>query len=84
MITIAEKIKEKTPYVVVVVQECERMNVLLNEIKSSLDDLKQGLTGALNMTDSMENLQRSISFNKVFENWEKKAYFSKKPLAAWY
>jgi dynein heavy chain len=32
------------------------MNVLLSEIKSSLEDLRLGLTGALNMTDAMENL----------------------------
>lgn len=42
------------------------MNVLLSVIKSSLEDLRLGLTGALNMTDSMEELQKSLMFNKVF------------------
>jgi len=42
------------------------------------------LTGALNMTDAMENLQQSLSFNKVPDTWEKKAYFSKKPLVLWF
>jgi len=32
------------------------MNTLLKEIKSSLEDLRLGLTGALNITDAMENL----------------------------
>jgi hypothetical protein len=32
------------------------MNGLLSEIKSSLEDLRLGLTGALNMSDSMEAL----------------------------
>jgi len=32
------------------------MNLLLQEIKQSLDELKLGLTGALNMTDHMELL----------------------------
>jgi hypothetical protein len=32
------------------------MNLLLGEIKTSLEELKLGLTGALNITDAMENL----------------------------
>ena len=61
--------KDKTPYVVVCLQECERMNTLLGEIKRSLEDLRLGLTGALNITDAMENLQRSLQFNKVPGTW---------------
>lgn len=45
------------------------MNTLLNEIKRTLDDLKLGLTGALNITDAMESLQRSLQFNKVPASW---------------
>ncbi len=60
------------------------MNVLLREIKSSLEDLRLGLTGALNITDAMENLAMSLSFNKVPTFWESKAYFSKKPLFFWF
>lgn len=59
---IVAKIKEKTPFNVVALQECERMNVLLGEIRKSLEDLRLGLTGALNITDSMEALARYISF----------------------
>ena len=36
------------------------------------------------MTDSMENLLRSLIINKVPENWEKVAYFSKKGLQIWF
>ena len=78
------KIKEKTPYIVVALQEVERMNLLLLEIKQSLEELKLGLTGALNITDAMEGLQLSLSVNKVPANWEKVAYFSRKPLAVWF
>lgn len=72
MLDITAKIKDpkdKTPYVVVCLQECERMNTLLGEIKRSLEDLRLGLTGALNITDAMENLQRSLQFNKVPGTW---------------
>lgn len=50
---IVAKIKDKTPFVVVCLQEIERMNVLLGEIKKTLEDLRLGLTGALNITDAM-------------------------------
>jgi len=39
MITINEKVKLKTPFIVVALQECERMNGLLSEIKGSLENL---------------------------------------------
>jgi len=76
--------KDKTPFVVVCLQEVERMNTLLSMIKSSLEDLRLGLTGALNVTDAMENLQRSLSFNKVPTTWEAVAYPSRKNLAMWF
>lgn len=44
MIEITGKVKEKTPYIVVCLQECERMNGLLGEIKRSLEDLRLGMT----------------------------------------
>lgn len=37
------KAKEKTPYTVVALQECERMNILTNEIRRSLKELDLGL-----------------------------------------
>ena len=84
MLEITAKIKEKSPFVVVCLQECERMNGLLGEIKKTLEDLKLGLTGALNITDAMENLQRSLQYNKVPSSWESVAYPSRKNLALWF
>ena len=55
----------------VFLQEWERINFLLDEIKKKLEDLMLGLIGALNMKDAMENLQKSLNFNKVFDLWEK-------------
>lgn len=37
------KAKEKTPYTVVALQECERMNILTHEIRRSLKELDLGL-----------------------------------------
>lgn len=80
MIEILGKVKEKHPYIVVCLQECERMNILLQTIKGTLEELRLGLTGALNVTDAMELLSNCLLFNRVPPSWEKVAYFSKKPL----
>lgn len=60
------------------------MNLLLFEIKQSLESLRLGLIGALNITDIMEALSNALILNKVPANWEKCAYFSKKPLLSWF
>ena len=39
MIDIQIRIEEKTPYMIVAIQECEKMNTLLNEIRFSLTEL---------------------------------------------
>jgi dynein heavy chain len=58
------------PYVVVAIQECRRMNILLEQIKQSLSDLEKGLNGLLNMSADMENLARDLSLNQWPKSWE--------------
>lgn len=43
MLEIMGKVEERTPYVIVAFQECERMNYLTGEIKRSLKELDLGL-----------------------------------------
>jgi dynein heavy chain, axonemal len=59
------------------------MTLLINEIKSSLEELELGLKGDLNMTEAMEKLAESLSVNRVPSTWSV-FYFNKKPLASWY
>lgn len=49
MAEIMAKAAEKTPYVVVAFQECERMNILTNEMRRSLKELNLGLKVKKNM-----------------------------------
>jgi len=84
MFEVNGRAKTKTPYVVVCLQECERMNILLTEIRSSLNDLDAGLAGRLNITDTMEALYEKLSLNMVPTFWEKYAYASKKTLLDWF
>lgn len=55
--------KDITPYPfdIVLVQECEQVNVLIGVIKSSLEDLLKGCRGELGVTDAMEKLQASLN-----------------------
>ncbi|KAM8946996.1 dynein axonemal heavy chain 9 [Pelodytes ibericus] len=78
------KVEERTPYIVVAFQECERMNTLTNEIKRSLKELDLGLKGELTMTSDMENLQNAIFLDQVPESWTKRAYPSMAGLASWF
>ena len=43
MMELHARAEEKTPYVLVALQECERMNLLTREIKRSLRELDLGL-----------------------------------------
>jgi dynein heavy chain len=63
MIEIKAKAKERTPYVVVCIQECERMNTLIFTLRTSLEDLDAGMKGQLNITDAMEKLAESMYIN---------------------
>jgi len=84
MIELRAKAKERTPYVVVCLQECERMNTLIFTIRSSLEDLDAGMKGQLNITENMEKLAHSMYINQVPALWEKYAYASKKDFLNWF
>ena len=57
--------EERTPYVIVCWQECERMNILTGEMKRSLKELDLGLKGELTITQQMEELSNSLYFDQV-------------------
>ncbi|CAG5122025.1 unnamed protein product [Candidula unifasciata] len=75
---------ERTPFVVVAFQECERMNMLTGEIRRSLKELDLGLKGELTITPEMEELSNAMFLNNVPPQWEKKAYPSLFQMAQWY
>uniref|UniRef100_A0A7N6BNC5 AAA+ ATPase domain-containing protein n=1 Tax=Anabas testudineus TaxID=64144 RepID=A0A7N6BNC5_ANATE len=78
------KTAERNPYVSVCFQECERMNVLLAEIRKSLNELNLGLQGELSISPSMETLQSALYNDSVPDTWARLAYPSIKTLAQWY
>ncbi|XP_062976517.1 dynein axonemal heavy chain 9 [Elgaria multicarinata webbii] len=78
------KVEERTPYIVVAFQECERMNLLTSEIRRSLRELDLGLKGELTMTSDMETLQNAIFLDTVPESWTRRAYPSMAGLGGWF
>lgn len=53
------------PYLVVLIQECTRLNSLLTEIAYTLDELQKGLNGQLNMSQGMEDMAECLEINQV-------------------
>ncbi|XP_010119740.1 PREDICTED: dynein heavy chain 17, axonemal-like, partial [Chlamydotis macqueenii] len=84
MAEIMAKAVDKTPYVVVAFQECERMNILTQEIRRSLKELDLGLKGELTITPDMEELANALFYDSVPESWTRYAYPSLLSLGAWY
>ncbi|KAL2077981.1 hypothetical protein ACEWY4_025666 [Coilia grayii] len=84
MVELLSKAEERTPYVVVALQECERMNLLTQEIKQSLKELSLGLKGELTMTSDMESLQNALYLDQVPESWTRRAYPSTLGLGLWF
>ncbi|XP_059156869.1 dynein axonemal heavy chain 2-like isoform X2 [Physella acuta] len=73
---------DPSPLNVVLLQEIQRYNILLNEIRSSLTALEKGIQGLVVLTVDLENIFNCIFDGRVPPLWEK-AYNSMKPLAAW-
>jgi len=83
MLELYGKATSRPPFIVVCLQECERMNGLLREIRTSLVELDAGLKGTLNITEAMEDLTTALNLNRVAGSWSSVAYFSKKNLLTW-
>lgn len=81
---IMAKVEERTPYVIVAFQECERMNYLTAEIKRSLRELDLGLKGELTITSDMEDLENALFLDQVPSIWSQRAYPSLLGLTAWF
>ncbi|XP_015433748.1 PREDICTED: dynein beta chain, ciliary-like [Dufourea novaeangliae] len=78
------KVEDRTPYVTVALQECERMNLLCEELRRSLRELELGLKGELTINAEMEDLQNYIMMDAIPPSWTKRAYPSELGLNSWF
>ena len=96
LIELADRAKQRIldadgPYTVVLIQECTRLNTLVESIAYTLDELQKGLNGQLNMSQGMEEMATCLEINQVpgrnpFHScsWERLAWPSKKNLTTWF
>lgn len=75
--------EDRQPYQYVFIQECQRMNILISEMKRSLNELDLGLHGELTMTEKMEELQQSLFLERVPSTWQTLAFPSLRTLPSW-
>ncbi|CAK4109520.1 unnamed protein product [Aphanomyces euteiches] len=80
---IARSLEEIGPYQNVFLQECDAINVLLQEISRSLNELQLGFLGELTMSDAMESVQEALFLDRVPKTWEKLAFPSMRALGSW-
>jgi dynein heavy chain, axonemal len=83
--------EDEAPYVLVCLQEVKRMNYLTLVMLDSMEQLRKGLNGELNMSQAMEELSEALTINQVpgrniFHSlsWEEFAWPSKRTLIGWY
>lgn len=62
MVELLGKVEERTLYQVVVLQECERMNILTKEIRESLQELNLGLKVRIDFTHQLIHHGQRLSF----------------------
>ncbi|CAL6039825.1 Outer-arm_dynein beta [Hexamita inflata] len=74
---------EAQPFNSVCIQECTRMNILIQTMRQSLFELSLGLKGDLTMSDQMEKLMDALYLDGIPKSWEKVAYPSLKKLTLW-
>eukprot|EP00796_Vickermania_ingenoplastis_P004195 gene4195-3033_t len=81
---LAERLEEdRTPQQHVFYQESERMNLLIETLAVSLEELDLGLKGALSMTAAMQELFEEIFLDKMPSRWDRVSFMTKRALGSW-
>ncbi|RLN47693.1 hypothetical protein BBJ29_000554 [Phytophthora kernoviae] len=75
--------EDMDPFQTVLLQECQRMNNLLEIMTDSLAELELGFRGDVPMTEAMERLQTCLYYERVPDNWLAAACPSRRSLAPW-
>ncbi|CBZ32638.1 dynein heavy chain, putative [Leishmania donovani] len=74
---------DRSPQQHVFYQESERMNILIETLRASLEELNLGLKGALSMSTAMQELFDQIYLDKMPERWARVSFMSQRMLGSW-
>ncbi len=74
---------KKSPLGNFLLQECDKFNLLIGIIKSSLINLEKAVKGSIVMSPDIEKIYQAFLINCVPKYWEDNAYLSLKPLSSW-
>jgi len=77
-----DQMDDPTPLTTVLVQEMQRYNVVLTQIRKSLENLKKAIKGLVVMSAELEVVFTALLEGRVPKSWLS-AYPSLKPLASW-
>ena len=83
MLTKLQGIESMTPTTVVLLQELERWNKLVDNMKQSLLLLQKALVGEIGMSLELEELSQSLFVGGIPSVWRKLAPDTQKSLANW-
>ncbi|POM80274.1 Dynein heavy chain [Phytophthora palmivora] len=75
--------EDMDPFQTVLLQECQRMNHLLETMTGSLSELELAFRGDVPLTEAMEKLQTFLYYERVPDNWLAAACPSRRSLAPW-
>lgn len=79
----APQISNMDPFQTVLLQECQRMNHLLEVMTNSLSELEMTYRGDVPLTEATEKLQMLLYYERVPESWLAAASPSRQSLSSW-
>lgn len=71
------------PYQNAFMQECEKLNTMINAILKSLFELDLAYKGELTMNEAMETLEDNIRLDRIPPQWKKLSFPSERNLISW-
>eukprot|EP01062_Namystynia_karyoxenos_P078372 TRINITY_DN805_c2_g1_i1.p1 TRINITY_DN805_c2_g1~~TRINITY_DN805_c2_g1_i1.p1 ORF type:complete len:1720 (+),score=831.64 TRINITY_DN805_c2_g1_i1:2-5161(+) len=77
-----DEVESKDALTTCLLQEIQRYNILLTEVKFHLGELRKGVSGLIIMNDVLDGINNALLFARVPDKWEKH-YPTMKPLSSW-
>ena len=74
---------EISPTLVVLIQELDRFNLILREIRTSLRDLRRAIAGEVGMSAELDDVAASLGHGSIPASWRRLVPATEKSLADW-